>query len=67
MAPDRPVIVTKTKYVPLDPKLVQPCATSTPRGQALRTNGTLLDAYVHDSAALDACGAKVDSIRALQP
>lgn len=66
MAPSKPVVVTKTVYATIDPKLVQPCAASTPRGQALQTNGTLLDAWTRDSAALDACRAKVDGIRALQ-
>lgn len=66
VVPTKPVVVTKTVYATIDPKLVQPCAPSTPRGQALKTNGTLLGAYTHDSAALDACRAKVDGIRALQ-
>ena len=55
------------KYVPLAPYLVAPCAKPTPRAQALATNGVLLAAYLHDSTALAACGAKVDGIRALQP
>lgn len=66
MAPAKPVIVTRTQYVALDPKLTAPCDQPTPRDKALQTNATLLDAYLHDSAALTACAAQVDGIRALQ-
>lgn len=66
MLPANPLVVTKTVYATLPPKLTAPCDASTPRAQALKTNGTLLDAYVHDSSSLDACRAKVDGIRALQ-
>lgn len=66
MVPAKPLIVTRTVYATVPPKLTAPCDASTPRKQALKTNGTLLDAYVHDSSSLDACRAKVDGIRALQ-
>ena len=62
----KPVIVTRTQYVPLPPALTAQCATATPRGTALQTNGSLLAAYLRDSTALTACAAQVDGIRALQ-
>jgi hypothetical protein len=64
--PSKPLVVTKTVYATVDPKLTAPCDPSTPRAQALKTNGTLLQAWIHDSAGLDKCGARVDGIRALQ-
>ena len=62
----KPVIVTRTQYVPLDARFTAPCAKPTPQDQALQTNGSLLAAYLHDSTALIACGAQIDGIRALQ-
>lgn len=67
MVPAKPVIVTKTQYVALDKSLTAPCDKPTPRDQALRTNGSLLAAYLHDVTALVACAAQIDGIRALQP
>ena len=63
----KPVVVTVTKYAPLEAYLVAPCAKPVPRSEALASNGALLAAYLQDSTALTACGAKIDGIRALQP
>lgn len=64
--PGPAVTVTKTQYVALDAKLTAPCAKKTPL-TALSTNDDLLNAHLKDDASLDACAAKVDQIRSLQP
>lgn len=63
-APAQPVAVTVTKYVPVPPALTAPCAPPA-AGAGLTTNGELLDAYLRDAAALRACAAQVDGVRAL--
>jgi hypothetical protein len=62
--PAKPVTVTVTHYVPIPAQLVQPCAK--PQGKIV-TNGDLLNIYLTTDAALSACAAQMDAIRALKP
>lgn len=66
VVPAKPVIVTRTQYVPIPAQFLAPCNKATTEAEALRTNGSLLAAWQHDSTALTACAAQIDGIRALK-
>lgn len=59
--------MTKTVYVSLPASLLASVEGATPAKTAMSSNGTLYDAWVHDSGQLQLCKPRLDAIIQAQP